>query len=447
MAQIIGPQAGDLRREARALSGDAGSWAAPACVLVAIPSSPSGADLIRRAAVLATAAGGELLGVHVRQVANGRHHASPGSPEEGRREALSAASSGSTALLDAHRLLLTELGGTYREVVGRDVVRSLVQLARAESAGQIVVGAGAHPRSLHMPAGSVAGRLLREVATTKDARFDVQVVSRRHAPPPTARGAASSLPAWPSAWRPIARISRRRRMAAFALASFALPLLTVLLTAIRSQVGFSGALPSYLLVVTAVATLGGIVAAIPVVVAAFLLLNWYFVAPLHTFSIADVRSVSALVAYVVVAGVVSVLVGVAARRAADARRARSEAEALATMAGSLLRGEDALTDLVAVLGSTFRAESVALLRAVGHTWSVEAAYGSKTTASPSSPSLELNLGAEVRLVVVAKDLTAEDRAVLNAFAAQLALALESRRLSEEAARAAALVKANELRGA
>ncbi|MGH9073933.1 MAG: ATP-binding protein, partial [Acidimicrobiales bacterium] len=377
-------------------------------------AAPGGDVLVRRAARMAMRSRGELLGVHVRTTA--------------RAGALASEALGS------HRRLLEELGGTYREVVGRDVARALVQVARAENATQVVLGATGRSRLGRLTGGSVLHRVVRESGSA----LDVHVISpgRAGAPPPPSR-----------ALRPRSSLPRSRQLAAFVLAAVALPLLTLLLTGVRSQVGFPGALPSYLLVVVAVATVGGVWPALPTVAAAFLLLNWFFVPPLHTFTIAGVKSVSALIAYVVVGSVVSALVGLAARRSADARRARSEAEALAGMAGSLLRGDDAMPELVANLTATFSAEGVALLRQDGGSWKVEAASGRRAPSLPSEASLVLPLGPGFRLALAAPELTAEDRGVLNAFAAQLALALESRRLGAEAASAAAQAKANELRGA
>ncbi|MGH9054266.1 MAG: ATP-binding protein [Acidimicrobiales bacterium] len=398
----------------------AAPWEPRARVLVALPATPGGEAVIRQAARLAADARAELLGAHVRA---------------GARRQGDDASHRATEILNAHRVLLEELGGTYREVVGRGVARCLVQVAKAESADQIVVGASRPSRFARMWNRALTERLVQQAGGS----FDVHVVSR-----PTPEAPPSS----PSRnWRAPTGLSPRRQAAACAVAATALPLLTLLLTSIRVQVGFSGALPSYLLVVTAVATVGGLLPAVPTVAAAFLLLNWFFVPPLHTFTIADVQSVSALVAYAVVAGVVSSLVGIAARRTSDAHRARAEAEALASMAGTLLRGDEALPVLVATLGSTFGARGVTLFRRHDGEWTVDAVSGPGAPKSPGSASLEMNLGGDARLAMDAPELTAEDRGVLNAFAAQLGLALESRRLGEEAARADAQSKANELRGA
>jgi two-component system sensor histidine kinase KdpD len=387
-------------------------WETRERILVALTAAPGADAVIRRAARMAMRARGQLVGVHVRM---------------GER-----ASAGSAEALRRHRDLLEELGGTYREVAGPDVARALAQVAKSESATQVVLGATRQGKLADLVRGSVVNRVVR----SSGAGVDVHVVP--HAgPSPSPRPGAG--------WMRRATLSWRRQAAALALAGLALPLLTVLLTNVRQQVGFSGALPSYLLVVVAVATAGGLWPAVPTVASAFLLLNWFFVPPLHTFTIADVQSVSALAAYVVVASVVSALVALAAQRATEASRARSAAEALANMAGALLRGDGDLSKLVGTLATTFPTEGVAILTYEPGAWRAQATAGPRPPTCPAEGTLDLPLATGQRLVVKASELTAEDQRVLQTFAAQLALALESRRLAAEAANAAALAKANELR--
>ena len=69
-----------------------------------------------------------------------------------------------------------------------------------------------------------------------------------------------------------------------------------------------------------VALVGGIVAAIPAAVAAALLINFFFVEPPHTLDIARGDQALALVVFVIVAGVVSGAVELAARRARAAEQ-------------------------------------------------------------------------------------------------------------------------------
>ncbi len=95
---------------------------------------------------------------------------------------------------------------------------------------------------------------------------------------------------------------------------------------------------------------------------ASLLLNYYLVPPLHTFTIADWQNILALSVFVLIAAAVSRVVDQAARRNVEAARSNAEAETLSTLAGSLLRGEQALPALMQRVKETFAVDSVSLLR-------------------------------------------------------------------------------------
>ena len=96
-------------------------WETRERVLVALTGAPGGDHLVRRAARIATRAKAELIGVHIRS-------------EDGRQGP-------SEDLLAQHRALLTELGGGYIETAGGDIAVALLDIARAERATQLVMGA------------------------------------------------------------------------------------------------------------------------------------------------------------------------------------------------------------------------------------------------------------------------------------------------------------------
>ena len=68
--------------------------------------------------------------------------------------------------------------------------------------------------------------------------------------------------------------------------------------------------------------------------AGFLLANYYFTPPIHTFTISEGDNLVALVVFLAVAAVVSGFVALASRRAAEGARARAESEALVRLGGS-----------------------------------------------------------------------------------------------------------------
>ena len=111
----------------RASTASTGTWEARERVVVALTGGPEGETLIRRAArIAARSAGGDLLAVHVAR-SDGLTGASP-------------------ADLAAQRRLVETLGGTYHQVVGDDVPDALLDFARAENATQLVLGASRRSR-------------------------------------------------------------------------------------------------------------------------------------------------------------------------------------------------------------------------------------------------------------------------------------------------------------
>jgi two-component system sensor histidine kinase KdpD len=270
--------------------------------------------------------------------------------------------------------------------------------------------------------------------------FDVHVISTESA----GEGASLRTPAW---YRP-APLSRSRQFAGFLLAVVGLPLLTLVLTQFRAHLGFQNALLIFLLFVVATTTVGGLWPGLVASVGGFLFLNWFFAPPIHTFTIGNTRDLLALIVFLVIAGVISALVNQVERRAADADRAAGRAAALGHMAGTVLEKSDPLPDLAAELVISFRLEGAAVLsRDAGGAFHTVAAAGDSPPGDPDEGSLAFPLSDEATLVLRGGELRAEDREVLRAFANQLAVALAGRRLQAEAASAAALAKANELRTA
>ena len=96
----------------------------------------------------------------------------------------------------------------------------------------------------------------------------------------------------------------------------------------------SSALLLFLLLVVAVSALGGLWPALFVAILGFVLVNWYLTPPLHTFTIGQPENVLALIVFLAVAVTMSIFVALAARRAAQATRARAKAETLMRLAGT-----------------------------------------------------------------------------------------------------------------
>ena len=389
------------------------AWETRERIVVALTGAPGGEHLVRRASRMASRSRGDLIGVHVR-AAEGLAGPPPG-------------------LLEAHRKLLEDLGGAYCEVAGADPADTLVAFARAEHATQLVLGATRRSRWAEIFRGSVINRVVRASGD-----IDVHVISRPAEGEPTAGTAFHS--------RLSIGLSRRRQALGLVLALIGLPVLTIVLTRARDDLSLGSVLLLYLLLVVVIAAVGGAWVAFASAVAAFLLVNWYFTPPIHQWTISERENVLALVVFLVVAAVVSVLVTVAARRALEAARARSEAAALVQLAGALISDEDPLPEIMRQLLTTFGLTSVAVLRPEGDdAWKLVASAGQSPVALPLEATATSELPDGALFAYVGPHLTADDRRVLNAFVAQLAVALTSRELRAEAAKAAALAEADALR--
>ncbi|MDT7678950.1 MAG: two-component system, OmpR family, sensor histidine kinase KdpD, partial [Pseudonocardiales bacterium] len=101
-----------------------------------------------------------------------------------------------------------------------------------------------------------------------------------------------------------------RRLAGALTGLVVLPLLTLGLAQLRDVLNLPSQMLFYLLAAVGVALVGGLVPALAAAVAAALLLAYYFIPP-DGFAVADLNEVVALVAFVLVAGAVSSLVGLA----------------------------------------------------------------------------------------------------------------------------------------
>jgi two-component system, OmpR family, sensor histidine kinase KdpD len=410
----------------RASHGISRPWETRERVVVAITGAPGGEALIRRAARMAARAKADLIGVHVYT-------------EDGLRAP-------PTDALGRHRELLEEFGGTYHEIRSSDVAGALVGLARTENATQLVLGATMRSRLSELVRGSVINEVIRQSGP-----IDVHVVSRERG----TDGPGLPRPPGPAGRRPgrLSRrpspLSRRRRQAAWGLALAGAPLLCAAMVPLRQHLQLSSVLLLFLLQVVAAAAVGGAGPALAAATLGFLLANWYFTPPLHTWTIDEPQSLLALLVYVVVAGVVSWFVATVARRSAEVARARAEAETLARVAAASA-DEDPLRPLAGQLLAAFGQEAVAVLRRdrdSGGRWAVEASAGEPVPADPEDATAALPLGDDTVLALVGPELAAEDRRLLSAFTAQLEAALTRRRLQEGAAEAARLARADELRAA
>jgi two-component system, OmpR family, sensor histidine kinase KdpD len=394
-------------------------WEARERIVVGLTGGPEGDTLIRRAArVAARTAGAQLLAVHV-----------------ARSDELTGAD---PAELARQRTLIESLGGSYHQVVGEDVARTVLEFARARNATQIIVGASRRGRLETFLAGEGIGATI----TRLSGPIDVHMVTHQEA----GGGHGPRLPRLLGS-----ALTTRRRLQGALVAAIGLPLLTLALTRLQAGLNLSSELLLYLLLVVGIALIGGFYPALAAAVAASLLLNWYFTPPVGTFTIAERNNVLALLVFVVVAAAVSAVVERAARRTREAARAAAEAATLATLAGSVLQGANPLAALLDQLRETFGLATVSLLeRPTGQPnsgWRVAASVGQGPPSKPGEADLQVPVSDTVTLAATGPAPRPEDLRVLSAFAAQAATALERQRLAQQAEQAQGAVEADRMRTA
>jgi two-component system sensor histidine kinase KdpD len=237
-------------------------------------------------------------------------------------------------------------------------------------------------------------------------------------------------------------ISPRRQIAGAALAVAGLPLLTVALDALQPHLNLSDDLLIYLVAVVAVTVVGGFWPAVVAAVGACLLLNWFFTAPLHTFTIAEPRNLLALVLFVTVTVAVSSVVHLAARREADAARSTKETESLLSLAQTVLGGADTPGDVLDHLTASHGGHAMLLERVSGR-WIKVASSGE---LDPSLSTLRFEVRPDLALEVSGQAASATTP-LLAGYTAQAVAALDRARLRTQAAQAEALAEGDRMRTA
>jgi two-component system, OmpR family, sensor histidine kinase KdpD len=390
------------------------TWEARERVVVALTGGPEGDTLIRRAArIAARTKGADVMAVHVVR-GDGLAGADP-------------------ADLTRQRLLIESLGGTYHQVLGSDIPAALLDFARGVNATQLVLGASRRGRFAQVLAPGVG-----VTTTALSGPIDVHLVTHEAVKQGRLRLGSGG-----------GGLTRRRRVLGFALAGAGLPLLTVGLDLVRADVALPTDILAYLVLAVAVALIGGLYPALLCAVGGFLLLNYFFTPPLYGFTIAERENVLALIAFVFVAIAVSTVVDRAARRAREAARASAEAQTLATLAGSVLHGDNPLDALLERVRESFGLTSVTLLERHSERdrWRIVSAVGDRPCTTPAEGQTEVPVDDDLSLVLRGHPLQAADRRLIEAFAAHAAVALRQQRLGEQAAAARSLAEVDKLRTA
>jgi two-component system sensor histidine kinase KdpD len=398
------------------------TWEARERVVVALSGGREGETLVRRAARIADRGkGSDLLAVHVTR-SDGLTGANPAS-------------------LARQRVLVESLGGTFHQVVGDDIPKALLEFAKGVNATQLVLGASRRGRFAQ-----ILSRGVGVETTAMSGPIDVHLVTHEE----TRQGRRPEK---------LGAVTSRRRLLGLATAAVVLPLLTVLLANLRAQLNLSSDILLFLVAAVAVSLTGGLWPALVAAIGGSLLLNYYFVPPIHMFTINDPENILALGAFLLIAVTVSTVVDIAARRTREAAQASADATVLATLSGSVLGGERALTDILERLRETYSLTTVTLLERPPDTpltpgrqrdpqrWRVAATVGGRPCASPDDGDVSIPIDDGLSLVLCGRTPSAADQRVLEAFAAQAAVALRQQRLEQAAEQVRPLAEADRMRTA
>ncbi|WP_116040652.1 DUF4118 domain-containing protein [Amycolatopsis palatopharyngis] len=391
------------------------TWEARERVVVSVTGGPESETLIRRASRIAARAGAELLVLHVL-----------------RGDGLSG--SGAVpdwpASLTRCRRLADELGATFHTVVGDDVRHALLDFARGVNATQLVLGTSRRSRLARLFDEGIGAAVVQDSGP-----IDVHMVTHEQAGGRRRRRFVRS------------ELAPSRLSLGWLLAVLFPAVVTGIGVLLRAELDFSTAVVGYFLASVVVALVGGLGPALLTSLLSALLLNFFFTQPYYTFTVDAQSDVITLIAMVVVALLVSVVVDLAARRAVQASRARTEAALLATYARTVLSDPRPLERLLEKVRENFGLKSVALLEKRDGRWHRIAHAGVTPCAEPDEADADVPVTADVHLTMSGRALPASDRRALETAAGQALLVLRQQRLAQATAKAERKAEATELRTA
>jgi two-component system, OmpR family, sensor histidine kinase KdpD len=388
-------------------------WEARERVVVAVTGGAESETLVRRASRIASKSSAELMVVHVI-----------------RGDGLAGLSEPRMSKI---RELANSLDASLHTVVGDDLPTALLDFAREINATQLVVGTSRRSRWARIFEEGIGPAIVQ-----RSGKIDVHIVT--HGESKRGFRAASLSP-------------REKRITSW-LAAFIVPsvICAVTVTMLDPYLDTGGESALFFVGVLVVGLLGGVAPAALSAVLSGLLLNYFLIAPRHSFTIAEPNSAITELVLLLIAVAVAVLVDGAAKRAREARLASQEAELLTLFAGSVLRGAD-LETLLERVRETYSQHAVSLLRepseearASGKKSQLIACVGKDPCVTVDSADTAIEVGdEEFWMLMAGRTLSARDRRVLSAVARQAAGLVRQRELTEEAGRAEAIGRADELR--
>lgn len=382
------------------------TWEARERVVVAVTGGPESETLVRRASRIASKSSAELMVVHV---VHGDGLTGMSAPQMGKVRELAAS-----------------FGATVHTVVGDDLPTALLDFARQMNATQLVIGTSRRSRWARIFDEGIGAAIVQDSGT-----IDVHMVTHAEAK----RGLSV---------RPTSQHTSR---VISWLAAVIVPSIICGITAalLDPYLSISGESALFMVGVLMVALLGGVAPAVLSAALSGLLLNYFLTEPRYTFTMSEPDSAVTVIVLLAMAIAVAVLVDRASKRAREARHASKEAELLTLFSGSVLRGAD-LETLLEKVREAYSQRSVSVLRVRADDTQIVAGAGKDPCVSIDTADTAIEVGDdEFWMLMAGRSLPASDRRVLTAVATQAAGLVRQRELLEEAGKAEAIEKADELR--
>lgn len=423
-----------------------GHWKTAERLLVCIGPDSLSEKVVRTAARLASGLNAPWFVVSLERAGG-----SPPAPE-------------ATQRLSATFKLAESLGADTRRIVGQDFVEEISKIARREHVTLIVIGDSRRAHSfLKLFRSSLPDALIRSLAG-----IGVHVVT----PDTPAKDRGSTAISYR-----LPELTNPARKAGLSLAAVATA--TVVGLTIKSVIDLPNASMLYLLAVIVSATYGGYVAALAAAALSAIAYNFFFLQPVHTFTIASPHEIVGLVVLLIVALISGGLASQLNEQAVAAARRAASTQALYEFSrklSGLATADDVLWAAAAQMHASLRRDTV-VLSSGPHELSLAAAWppdidldvtdmmaarwaleknepaGNGTGTLPNSPFQFRPVGGAAGAAAIAgyrqagKILDPEEERVLGSVLDQTAIAFDRARLSRESLDQAAKLEGERFRSA
>ena len=420
-----------------------GPWPAGERLLVCVSSSPSSPRLVRAARRMADRRHAEWLAVYVETP---RHHRLSDADRDRLAQTLR---------------LAEQLGGEVVTIPGQNVAEDLIRYAQSRNVTEVIIGKSLRSRWSELWRGSVVYDIIRKSGT-----IDVYVINEG------AEGAPRT---------PTSPVLQRPAVYAYVLSAGAVCLAGVTAKVLESFLALPNLSMVFLTAVLFSAVTWGLGPSILAAILSLLVYNFFFVAPVYTFTVAHPQDILALVTFLIVAVLTSNLAA-RVRHQADAakhREARTAAlyalsRQIAVAAGldEVLRA--IVTQVAHILGANvvvLLPEADQLVLKGGHPADVQLTAAERATATwawqhhqPAGRGTDTLPGGEwcylplrtaqgtvgvlgLQFETPEAVLSPDQRRLLEALAGQAAVAIERTRLVREMEHARLLTETERLRDA